>query len=61
MRKRFHTHHHYHPSLHMEYMSGSKRTEHAQGFHGQLTESLQGQMIEERSDVVFKNGAVYKG
>lgn len=45
----------------MEYMSGSKRTEHAQGFHGQLTESLQGQMIEERSDVVFKNGAVYKG
>ena len=44
-------------NLHMQYMSGSKRVDD----NISLSDTMQGQMIEERSDVVFKNGAVYKG
>ena len=44
-------------NLHMEYMSGNKRVNEVIT----LTGDMQGQMIEERGDVVFKNGAVYKG
>ncbi len=46
----------------MDYMSGNKKTNnhHLQNFPISA-ESLAGQMIEERGDVVFKNGAVYKG
>ena len=45
----------------MDYMSGSKRANDHTTSLPMNADSLAGQMIEERGDVVFKNGAVYKG